>query len=344
MAVCNDENTRRDLAIDVAKGIGIFLVVLAHTIKNDFVHSFIYMFHMPLFFLLAGMTIKYSLKYEPKNFILKKLKRVIIPYLFFCIVSFVYWVVIERKIREQTDISIFNNFINIFFCRAYEPYYSYNVAMWFLPCLFASELIIYFTLKKLKNNACNFIISFILFVLGYALSYYKITLIFALETALVAQFFIMIGYLFSIFWNNNVTILKRICLAILSAISIVLSIVFENKIAMLGHNYDNVFLFIVGALGGSYLVYELSLLLKKSKVLQFLGTNSLIILGFHEPIKRVAIKMFTVIFRVSNDFARSYCAVIITLIILIVFVPIIFIFNRYFPVLVGRSRRTANEK
>lgn len=339
----NEGKSKRDLAIDVAKGIGIFLVVLAHTIENDFVHNFIYMFHMPLFFLLAGMTIKYSIKNEPKDFIIKKLKRVIIPYLFFCIISFIYWAVIERQIRDQMDVSVLSNFINIFLCRTYEPYYSYNVAMWFIPCLFTSELIIYFILKKVKNKVSNFIISFILFVLGYILSYYKITLVFAIETAFVAQFFIMIGYLFSIFWYNNVTLLKRICLGILSIISIALSVIFENKVAMLGHNYDNVFLFVIGAIGGSYLIWELSVLLKKSKVLQFFGANSLVILGFHEPIKRVTIKLFSVILKVSNEFARSYCAVIITIIILIVFVPIIFIFNRYFPVLVGRSR-VVNEK
>ena len=48
--------------IDIAKGIGILLVALAH---NDlagyapFLYHWIYSFHMPLFFFLSGLFFKY---------------------------------------------------------------------------------------------------------------------------------------------------------------------------------------------------------------------------------------------------------------------------------------------
>ena len=37
------------------KGIGIILVVLGHTTHNDELSSWIYHFHMPLFFFLSGV-------------------------------------------------------------------------------------------------------------------------------------------------------------------------------------------------------------------------------------------------------------------------------------------------
>lgn len=40
--------------IDVAKGIGIILVIMGHTFQLDLV-SPIYAFHMPLFFFLSGL-------------------------------------------------------------------------------------------------------------------------------------------------------------------------------------------------------------------------------------------------------------------------------------------------
>ena len=50
----------RDIAFDIAKGIGIILVVVGHYIPAgapkwyvDFI-DFIYYFHMPLFFIVAG--------------------------------------------------------------------------------------------------------------------------------------------------------------------------------------------------------------------------------------------------------------------------------------------------
>lgn len=331
-------NAKRDLTIDVAKGIGIFLVVLAHTTGNDFTHKFIYLFHMPLFFLLAGMTINYSIKQQPKEFIYKKIKKIIIPYLFFCIISFIYWLIIERKVRNQMNISVINNFLNIFLGRAYEQYYSYNVAMWFLPCLFTSELISYFILKYTKNNFMRFIVSTIILILGYVLCCHKLTLVFALETAFIAQFFIIIGFLFKTFLTNRFNKITKLLFIIVSVFSILLSLLFKNNIAMLGHTYGNLLLFTSGALGGSYIVYFLAKIAKNNRILIFLGRNSIVILGLHEPIKRVIIKLFSIISNTTVEYARDNYALIITILILILFVPIIYLFNEYLSVLVGKSK------
>ncbi|MCF6277165.1 MAG: acyltransferase family protein [Anaerolineales bacterium] len=52
--------------LDIAKGIGILLVVLAHNdlgAYHPFLHQFIYSFHMPLFFFLSGMFFKPERKF-----------------------------------------------------------------------------------------------------------------------------------------------------------------------------------------------------------------------------------------------------------------------------------------
>lgn len=43
--------------IDYGKAIGIFLVVVGHTYGGNFLVNWIYSFHMPMFFLLSGMTV-----------------------------------------------------------------------------------------------------------------------------------------------------------------------------------------------------------------------------------------------------------------------------------------------
>lgn len=40
--------------IDACKGIGILLVILGHTNVPSIVHTIIYSFHMPLFFIISG--------------------------------------------------------------------------------------------------------------------------------------------------------------------------------------------------------------------------------------------------------------------------------------------------
>lgn len=54
--------TARNGTVDVAKGIGIFFVVLGHnwlsTHEADELHRVIFSFHMPLFFFLAGIFLR----------------------------------------------------------------------------------------------------------------------------------------------------------------------------------------------------------------------------------------------------------------------------------------------
>ena len=55
----NIQKSERIAWIDAAKGIGILLVVLGHTFNIPvWLHNWIYSFHMPLFFLLAGLIIR----------------------------------------------------------------------------------------------------------------------------------------------------------------------------------------------------------------------------------------------------------------------------------------------
>ena len=63
----------RDIRIDILKGIGIILVVWGHA--TAILIKEICIFHMPLFFFLAGMF------YHPKQgFIQSRAKRLLIPF------------------------------------------------------------------------------------------------------------------------------------------------------------------------------------------------------------------------------------------------------------------------
>lgn len=79
-------------AIDAAKGVGIILVILGHTITQmemdakwiRILHCLIYSFHMPLFFLLSGFVATKILKLKTFQDRLKYIKeralRLLVPY------------------------------------------------------------------------------------------------------------------------------------------------------------------------------------------------------------------------------------------------------------------------
>ncbi len=79
--------------MDVARGIGIFLVVLGHAFPDSqfngrefyaYIYKFIYSFHMPFFFVISGFFAYkiYSIKNlkDYGNFIYGKFKRLMVPY------------------------------------------------------------------------------------------------------------------------------------------------------------------------------------------------------------------------------------------------------------------------
>ena len=93
-------NTKRLDWIDIAKGIGIILVVLGHTLvpqvrETDFagfLWIFIYNFHMPLFFFLSGYLFEKGLPHYTNKgkFILGKLQYLMLPYLIFSTFAYLF--------------------------------------------------------------------------------------------------------------------------------------------------------------------------------------------------------------------------------------------------------------
>ena len=71
-------STNRNIAIDLCKGFAILLMIVGHLLPtHNYLRVWIYSFHMPLFFFLAGMTFK------PKAFstmFIESARRLLIPF------------------------------------------------------------------------------------------------------------------------------------------------------------------------------------------------------------------------------------------------------------------------
>ena len=84
----------------MVKGIAIILVVYGHTAQGmihrgwwvgpgaSFSHAFVYSFHMPAFFFVAGLFVTGSIaKRGSRHFTIDKLKTILYPYVLFAIVG-----------------------------------------------------------------------------------------------------------------------------------------------------------------------------------------------------------------------------------------------------------------
>ncbi|MFA5230188.1 MAG: acyltransferase family protein [Candidatus Paceibacterota bacterium] len=59
----NNQTKNREYFLDIAKGIGISLVILDHSAIGKSIINYAYVFNMPLFFFAAGYLLNFS-KYQ----------------------------------------------------------------------------------------------------------------------------------------------------------------------------------------------------------------------------------------------------------------------------------------
>ena len=132
--------TKRINYIDMAKGIGILLVVFGHSsFPTPEANQWISSFHMPLFFLLSGMLLSHTDAHE-KPFgttIKKKARTILIPYLCFSIFSIIFSAILDTA----TFAAYLPNAL-------LQTVVLYGISvLWFLPSLFFGEAVFLFIRK-----------------------------------------------------------------------------------------------------------------------------------------------------------------------------------------------------
>jgi fucose 4-O-acetylase-like acetyltransferase len=149
------ENKKFYQEINIARGIGILLVVLGHSFpdaqlgiyNNSFWYRYIfktiYSFHMPLFFMMSGFVsyklIELSTNKEEIIAVKNKFLRLMIPYLVISIPSLILKYIFSNLAYNKLDE---NSIIDIFV--GINP----NGGLWFLYSLFVVSLIAIFIKKK----------------------------------------------------------------------------------------------------------------------------------------------------------------------------------------------------
>lgn len=198
----------RDTSIDQAKGILIFLVVLGHVagmmshfasgvgqVALQFVYKWIYLFHMPAFFYLAGVVAgSKKMKAVEKRgsrqsalafpiFTLRKAQRLLIPYFFWGVVSVIVFLAMGQFLALLAQGATTGRYVRMGAAEVWwQPFVSLlhaggwphgtgfrcNSVLWFLPVMFVVALayeLFSRTTRKLAS-ALHLISIPLLFVLG----------------------------------------------------------------------------------------------------------------------------------------------------------------------------------
>ena len=251
--------------IDIAKAITIILVILGHTTGNletPMYRRLLYTFHMPLFFFLAGMSIKprvLSSTGEWKSFLEKNILALVVPYAIFA-------------------------FIYAPFTFANVPKFLYGswqklgqagtlTSLWYLTSFFVAriycQILVNVTdrIKTENRKAVLGMLAIPMFAVGFLLPKIKNGYPWCLDISFVACGFILLG----IALRQKILILAQAKVWILVAVTAASAIVFAcgtvlrgdalELVLMCGSDYGNLLWFMLNAVSGSMIVLGISMLL-----------------------------------------------------------------------------------
>ena len=154
-----EECKKRIAWIDIAKFVGIFAIVLGHTLREGSLKQYLYSFHVALFFVISGVLFNTSGK-TFFTFAKKRFFTIMVPYFVFAFISFGLFVFfgsfVDSILKTGTKNIGFNETL---FEIVVMGRVSSNRPLWFLPCYFLLSLLafpIVHVVEETKNNKIKY--------------------------------------------------------------------------------------------------------------------------------------------------------------------------------------------
>lgn len=132
--------------IDVCKAFGIILMIIGHTVPHDLpVRNVIYSFHMPMFFILSGLTMKICNDWEYiRKKTIRDFKMLVIPaVLTSAAVSVLRLMTGGQSMTYDAAVSSAKKLAeSLFWALGWDNKYPYIGAVWFLITMFWARLFV----------------------------------------------------------------------------------------------------------------------------------------------------------------------------------------------------------
>lgn len=285
--------------IDIAKGIGILLVVMAHNdfaLVSPFFYKFIYAFHMPLFFFVSGMFFKADLPFL--TVLRRRFDTLLKPYLF--TILLIYFMTLSFT-KVNFDMAT----MRVIKALYANGHYIDWVQLWFLPHLFALNLFafaFYWLMKRSNLPWSKWVLliviqvvgvlflgafwPFTLSVLGREITLYGLPL--SIDLVLVSGFFFILGCevnksIPGEVFGHPLTLVGTGAGLLAMVLFLPQSIDFNTRF------YESLPINTLEALLGIAFILALSKQIERipplSAVFRYVGQASLVILIFHVPIQ-----------------------------------------------------------
>ena len=288
-----NSSKKRDISLDMLKGILILLVVLGHSIADTWEeHNFlkksmfelIYSFHMPLFIMVSGYFFYSCLKYDFWDLLLKKAKRLMLPWGTYSIITvLVFFTSKSYSFSGGGNIAM----------TALEIYRIF-MSLWFLPCVFVLSLF-YYSVYYIKKDGPKRLIGFasiMLFVfifIRFAFFNYSQNLVYSILThcQIVGQSFAFGVGILLYRYKDSMSVLNKIFLPLF-----IFVILFDRVVNGMWITQYPFLTRVIDGVSSGYVVYSITMpflkkkaFIKGMKFLAYFGSNSLGIYCVHQVLR-----------------------------------------------------------
>lgn len=313
--------------IDWMKALGIYLIVLGHFYSVG--EKFIYIFHVPLFFVISGFLNKKEV--DGRVFWRKLWYNLAVPMLLMAVLNFCYHCILMA----------FNGSLAIVDAYWFVRNLAFGMVagldtLWFVYTLILLKIIYQFC----HSDKLFYYLTVIMLALAFAYNHndfsgypFFLNEPNAIIDVCTAYPFFAFGVLMRNYkgilnaLNNKVVFIAAFACGLLL---VSLCSVYNGYVGLFGCNYGgNILLFLVGAIAGTVMIWALSKLLGSSpKIINIVSRGTIIILGFHKILIDLVWIFFT----------PSVFDVVFAILITLLFIPLIIATEKYFPLLAGKYR------
>lgn len=333
-----------DYFLDIARGIACVLVVVGHISSTpSLIHTWIYSFHMPLFFIISGIIL--NTKGSFKDFLLKRIKRLLVPYF---LLNILVWLMenIIKITMSFIGLAVFNKkkAINdllgvVLGWRLTDYYYI----LWFVISLFFGLLLTYAILQIVHDNKVIFLMGVVLILISPCV--WKIVggLPYSIDTLPISAGFILIGNSANNYIKRTVTEksgFKGILSLLINCIVAVSASRIWGDVDIYNCQIGQVFIFIFTSILGSIAIILISKEIERNRIIEFLSANTLAFYAFQNKIViPICEKVVHFIDKFLDVNLFYYVEWVFSAVLTIIILAIISIFiNRYIPCAVGKKK------
>lgn len=324
-------NSSRKYWLDCLRALAMIMVVLVHASNGlphwDKYNVFVGPVMLPLFFAISGYLFN-ACDGKQGIFYKRILFKLVIP-----------WVVLSL-IWARACLIPFKGFAPYFTQHLYN--FISGETLWYFSCCIIAEIIQFYVVKFSKKFNLICLVDIILCAIGFVLAHFKIGDFLNINIAFIAQFFIMLGYIFKnyedIFSKLRWEIVSLLAIAYVG-LAVISIIVFPGQYIDVHRNmYPNIPLYLALIIVGVLTLFTLA---KKAnirfKIAAIIGQNTLVIYSMHSFGLSIVTKVMS-FFGIALT-QNWLIAVILTASSILLCCIGAIVLNNLLPEAVGRRRR-----